>query len=410
MRTFAQSLNPYNLLSVQLPPYALYRVIRKDPTISLVRTLINAAVVSAPWTVERDDDVSDDQLKLIQDEMDQHRDVLVERAVLSGIDFGWQAWELVWNMSDGRTAQLDKAKPLLQDITLLETDERGTLASFVQRNMGGQEIVLPAEDHLHIAWRTEGSNWYGEPLLVNVAEVFQEWASVSAAALRFDLKIAGSQLIVRYPSNEPTTMDANGVVRPTGEVAREIGDKLAAGGVAVIQSSAVAQELSGLQDQSPDWSIDILDTKMTDPLYVERLTYLDRLKVRAMGFPERAVLEAAASGSRADSLTAAGFAIRNLEMMHRTICRELNHQLINKMLVLNYGPEAQNKIRLSPGPLLEAHRAELVELATEVVRLRPETVDIGNLLDAIDIPKAQEVVLTDAATATVPPVKEPVNG
>ena len=379
------------------PPYAIYRRIRRDPTISLMRTLMNAAIVSAPWTIGHSDDASEEAVKLIQADAAKWRDGFVEQAVLSGIDFGWGGWEVQWDTSDGRTARILPPKPLLPDITKLMTDTAGNLTGMAQRGLYGQVITLPVADHLHLAWRVEGTNHYGEPLLINAREVFEQWRDVAAAALRFDLKIAGRMLVVRYPREEAETIDRDGVTKPTVEVANNLGERLQAGGHVAIQSDAVATEMKGLADQNQAWSIETLEVKGVYPLYNDRLEYMDKLKVRAMGWPERSVLEASTAGSRADSATSASFAIKNLELMHKVICNAANAGLVNKSLELNFGAEARDSVYLVPGLIDDANRRELETLAAALARRQPKAVDIDSLFDVTGIPKAKEVISIEGA-------------
>ena len=46
----------------------------------------------------------------------------------------------------------------------------------------------------------EGSNLYGEPLLENVREAWNEWRKANEVAARYDRKIAGAYLLLHYPS------------------------------------------------------------------------------------------------------------------------------------------------------------------------------------------------------------------
>ena len=136
----------------------------------------------------------------------------------------------------------------------------------------------------------------------------------------------------------------------------------------------------------------MLDTAASSPQYNERLEYMDKLKVRGLGFPERSVLEATSAGSRADSGTAYAFAVNNLTLIHSIITKNINKQLINKLLAFNYGEDTIDTIFMIPGPILDSHKESLFELTSDLIKSRPEVADLDTLMDRVDIPKSEEIV------------------
>jgi hypothetical protein len=331
--------------------------------------------------------------------MKRHRDSLVERLVLSSVDYGNQGFEIQFDTSSGVAAVLVPPKPLLQDRTRLEIDQYGDLINMVQPGLVN-EVVLPVSENMHVAFRVEGSNWNGEPLLINAVEVFQDWREVRTITMRFDTKLAAGQLVIRYPADQVVTLDQDGNEVATSEIARRMGEKFQSGGVLTMSKHAIADQIQTMQTAQPDWDFEMMDTGKTKPEFNARMAYYDKLKVRAMGFPERAILEAESAGSRADSVTAAGFAIQNLELLHKLCSNEISRQLINKILLLNFGPEAVDTVRMVPGKISQEHKTMLTELAGEILKARPDIVDINSLMDELDIPKSGEVILDTTPDAS----------
>ena len=124
------------------------------------------------------------------------REPLLETILKHGyVDFGHQAFELVWGLdADGRQHIL-RFKPLLPDITEILIDDHGGLAGLRQKN-----VDLTGTSAMLLSFGGEGSNLYGEPLLENVREAWNEWHKANEVAARYDRKIAGAYLLLHYPS------------------------------------------------------------------------------------------------------------------------------------------------------------------------------------------------------------------
>ncbi len=96
-----------------------------------------------------------------------------------------------------------------------------------------------------VSFGGEGSNFYGEPLLENVREVWNDWRKANEMAARYDRKIAGAYLLLHYPSFGQG-IDQNGAKLDNVYLAQRILDKLeAASGVAI---GDVPSELAPGQD------------------------------------------------------------------------------------------------------------------------------------------------------------------
>ena len=109
-------------------------------------------------------------------------------------------------------------------------------------------------------------------------------------AARYDRKIAGAYLLLHYPSFGQG-IDQNGAKLDNVYLAQRILDKLeAASGVAI---GDVPSELAPGQDPNQTaWRLEVQGSAGGQQQgFVDRLRYLDSLKVRGMLLPERAILE-----------------------------------------------------------------------------------------------------------------------
>ncbi len=101
------------------------------------------------------------------------------------------------------------------------------------------------------------------------------------------------------------------------------------------------------------WKIDLLDDGGPKQFsMVARMKYLDALKVRAFGLPERVVLEGQ-FGTKSEAEQHSDTAIVNMEVRHQIIVQLINWHLVNQLLRFNYGPESENTVFITPAPIVD---------------------------------------------------------
>ena len=380
----------WSQLNIWPASYVTYRRIRKDPTIALARALSISPIVAGHWSVEADDDVPDEMVEFIQQQFLPIRQPLLTSALLGGIDFGHAAFEKVFGLDEDGLIELRKLKPLLPDITriMVETDN-GAFAGVT--NTGH---VLPPEKVLLIPFRVEGSNWYGEPLLENVRETYNEWRQANVGASRFDQKLAGTHLLVEYPPG--FSEDQYGARRENSLIAAEICQSFeASGSLAVLRDMAPFVDKFGVD--TPGWKISFLEPAGgQQPLFVDRLKYLDSLKCRALLVPERSVTEGQ-YGTKAEAGEQIDLALTNCDLVHQEVTRLVNWYAVDQLLALNWGESWRGKVRLNAAPVRDANLAFLREVYKAFLA-NPSGfmeeyghVDTDSLKSELGIPKAKEV-------------------
>ena len=227
----------------------------------------------------------------------------------------------------------------------------------------------------------------------NVREAWNDWRKANEVAARYDRKIAGAYLVLHYPSFGQG-IDQNGAKLDNVYLAQRILDKLeAASGVAI---GDVPSELAPGQDPNQTaWRLEVQGSAGGQQQgFVDRLRYLDSLKVRGMLLPERAILEGQ-HGTLAESQSQGDLALLQAELVHHHLTREINRQAVDPVLEANWGPAYRGKVRLEAAPLSDANQGFLRQLVTQVLADPKDFADLFHradwpaIFDAVGLPQTK---------------------
>lgn len=383
-RTPAQVLLPPNISTGELPKRGMekdwvkkVRKMRRDPTVAIARELAMAPILAAEWTIEGVDENDPTSVtigKFLSEQLFPIRSWFLRQALMGINDFGWQAFEKVCAPVDIDDAQgypmtyvgLKKLKMLLTEYTTICVNPDGSYSGVINRTPNDHFLTDPNSitgvylepcETLLMYREVEGTNWYGEALMRRLEQPYDDWLACNKAAQRFDTKIAGAHWVVYYPLG---TSMVNGTETDNVQVAQAIINSLQASGSIVVPRSVsnVVDDLNQASDEKNQWKIDIMEAGLGVTPYGERMNYLDKLKVRGAGLPERSVLEGQ-FGTKAEAEAHADMAIANIEMTHADQLVLVNWHLVNYLIRINWGEEYENKIKLKAAPLADAKRAFL---------------------------------------------------
>jgi len=376
------------LPNLGLSDYKVWRLMRKDPTITLARQLCVAPVLAAPWSVEHTKDAPEGAVELVTESMMPLRIHLVRSGLLGCIDFGWQGYEKILGLDSQKAVYLRKLKPLIQDTTdILVDPDTGAYDGLRQRVP--EEIDLRVDETLLLNIDVEGTYWYGQSLMEIARTPYDRWEDIDKAATRYDNKIAGTHWLVHYPAG---TSNYDGVELDNYEIAKKILASLESSGGIVVprQLERLTDDLT--RDAADAWVIELLtDSGAGSTAYESRQKYLDALKVRAFGLPERAVLEGE-FGTKAEAEAHADLAILNMELRHVLVCQQINWHVVNQLLRLNYGPATDNSVYIEPAPIADLALGFLRELFTALIGTPEgfleltEKIDLEALQDRLGVP------------------------
>lgn len=379
--------------------YETYRQLRHDATIGLARSLSAAPIIVGEWTVEADDGCPEEAVDFVKARLLPLRDQFIEPALFGTIDFGWQCFEKIteYDRDCGRFV-VTRLKPLLHDVTYLVVDlQTGAFvgARQVQTGMPINSISamggnwLPASKLLLVSMRVEGTNWYGESLMEGARLVQEKWQAASSGAERYDKKVAGTHWVVYHPNG---VSKVNGVEKPNAEIARDMLNALEASGSVSVPTNVDAFT-EDLNRQNTGWRVELMSAPAQQAGFNERLNYLDKLKVRALGIPERAILEGQ-FGTKAEAGVHGDLSATNAERMHAAITRAFQQGVVKPCVSQNFGRSVAGRVWVKPSPLTDQRLAYLRQLYQGLVSSQSvgpteaPTIDLDAVKELLGVPVA----------------------
>lgn len=336
----------------------------------------------------------DDRSRFIQRQLEPMRTPFLVEA-LRALEFGWRPFEKVWDVSGGAVV-LKKLKPLLPDFTFLQVDDHGRYAGLVQL-----DVQLGPEKSFAYTYDGEAGNLYGRSRHESARHAWHHWNQVDDRTGQLTTKVAAIIPMVHYPLGQ--SRDASGQVRDNGELADVILNGLGSGkGVKLPNLFASTEDprLSATLAGQSSWVIGFLEAAsaaqnlqgMTD-----RQRYYDALMFRGWLRPERVGLESV-HGSRADADRHSDTALVDSELLHTDVCDQLNRQVIDEILELNYGSEAIGSVYLAASPLQQTKRDVFTKLLQAVWKDRTllgkfvAQTDMDAVFDVMEVPKGDATV------------------
>ena len=381
------------------------RKMRKDPTIFLARLMVRAPILLSSWTVEQDDVKFAEVAEFIRGQLLPHREYLLRAATANLIDHGWCGFEQVFVIENGHI-KIDYFKALLDELTTIQSTTLGLFDGFSQPD----DVRIPKMYSLLIALDPEGDDLYGQSYMGNAELAYDASVLTDEHARIYDKKIAGAHWIIYFPDGVCTY---NGQETATEVVAQALIDTLENSGSFAIPS-IIKEQLAGLTEATGKvWEVQLIEASGSGANFDERLTRADKLKVRAFGFPERAILEGL-HGTKAEAGAHGDFALLGIELLHTSIINQLNKQVVNQLIELNFGLEAVGKVYLTAQPLSDASVAMLQQLYQNILS-QPDgfmhelgKLDIDAIRDRLNIPYVEDGTDFELADEALADSKLPV--
>lgn len=374
--------------------YKRIREIRRDATIRLARAAVVAPMIHTPWQYKELKGAPSDALAMVEGCLKPIRDWFIQNAVLGALDFGWQPFEIIYKYDEGYMKVVD-LKQLLQDFTtILVYEDTGGFAGLVNEpyalGMYTKHAIIAEKYAANFILEYEGTNWYGSGVYESLDSVHDDYDDVSAAANRYDKKVSGATWCIYYPVG---TTPYNGETLDNYEIARRLLNRCESSG-----SLAIPDEVQEWLDDSIEkdlkgkWRVELIYAQGAQSSnFIDRQKYLDALKMRAFGLPERAILEGT-HGTKAEADTHSNVALATIDTKHRLICQQVNYHIIRKLMRLNYGKGYDNHIYIEPAPVVDSKFAtikrvyELILQNQNLVEWEAQSIDMEQLRAELDIP------------------------
>lgn len=355
-----------------LIPYAKHRLMTKHPVIGIARQLATAPMALADWTLHALPDAPPSALWLIQHEILNRKTQFMERALKDCIDYGFQVNELVFNPDgknpDGEDAvTIEKWKPLLPYITFLRANPKnGDFDGVKQYDIrsGGVQYIDQGNVQLYNI-DVDGTNHYGNSMLDNAEEAFDDWRTTKLISIGYLKKIAGAHWVIYYP---PGVTEVDGGMQQNSDIAKSMLSRLEANGGMAIPNDMndfIYNQNSGGGMRL--WSVEnITDSGSTSANYIDQLRHFEELMIMALMLPPKAVLESQ-YGTKAEAVVQTEAAVASGEMIIKRLCRLTNEQSVNRLLELNYGASARDSVWLEVAPITHDNRQFLQEIYTALL-------------------------------------------
>lgn len=381
--------------------YRVYREMRKDPTISLARRLLISPLVAAGWSYEATEDAPEGSADWIKSMFEPLRLELMQAALEGNFDYGHQTFEKIFGVDDENCQCLEKLKPLIQSHTEILVDPKTGAFWGVQQINAGQQLNLDADGCLHIALEVEGTDWYGRARMENARQPYDSWNDIEEGAGRYGRKVAGSHWVITYPVGT-SPIEGEGDV-DNFEISKRIIRALQSSGAVSVPRSLKPYSEDVSEGAEPVWKIELIsDEGQGGQFFNERQAYLDALKVRGCGLPERSVLEGQ-FGTKAEAEAHSDFAITAMELDALKVCQVVNRDGVNHVMRLRYGPGSKDKVKIQPTPLSDDKREYLQKLYAGLLSqpdgalVESDNIDLRAVRDRLGIPSKPESELLGGA-------------
>lgn len=371
--------------------YAVYREMRNDPTIALCRAAATAPVKFASYSVEGEHAEAVDFIRsFLQDEW-----FGIVRLLLYAVDYGWVPAEKVWYVDPKTHRQHCRLRALRQEHTQALVDsETGELVGLQQ-----QETKLDLRSALVFTIDGEYGDPYGRSRYENFrTQAWEPWKKVIGQLDRYHQKASGVVPVLRYPVGVSKSKGGQEVDNFTH--AQNVLNSLSrVKGVAIpwkIENWMVEALRQGanLKDLAA-WQLEFMDVKAgAGGEMIQTARYYDSLKARGMLVPERSVLEGQ-FGTKAEAGEHADVAMAVAEELFMDIVDCVNRQVIDDLVLVNFGPQAVGGARAVPTPMRDDEKAFSKELVKAVLEnpnnadLVQAMLDFDSMIDATGLPRRE---------------------
>lgn len=411
-------VTPYGLY---VGNYQLYEEMSRCPTLAFVRSTVVSPLRQLSYTVESEDGVPEDFGPRLDRMLRDVFPTFVDKCSLS-LDYGWLGGEKVWEKSatEWRVVDLLDLPPSRCGVVVdkfgrfsgLEYRQhdksRSTLLS-MSDDEGEKAKRIPRVNSFIMTHQMRFGNYYGlsryenclspNPAFPGAYDLWLRAMQNAAGAVR---KAGGSVVIVYYPKGK--VRDRNGSYLTNYQQAVTIAQAVSEGRPVVVEnlSGVELPELISNPNlaKSGMWAIETKDLGQSANAIsgvIEAALHADKFLCRSFYRPERAVLEAAIGGSRADSETHGDVAMLDSEAFMAEMMEAINRHLVEDLVRLNFGNEYVGKLRLQPVPIVSHKTAR----AWETYRLLMQNVDMARqdalprtdvnaVMDAAGVPKTTD--------------------
>jgi hypothetical protein len=364
--------------------YATYRFMRKHPRIAHARAQVMSPIIANAWGWETREGTPDAWVELVRDMLDPHALDIKENALRGGLDYGHAGFEKVWEVRDGRFWLTKPAKPLSVDTTRILVDK--ATGEFAGLRYGSGDEWLDRRKCWLWTYDGEAGELYGQSRLENLREyAWSRWLDCATHLHRLGEKASGIIPVVKTPAGEfkdstgatvkwkeNATVAINSLARGKGIhfPTLAVPDNRTAENVALAKISLIDISVLDLGDQGG-----AIMAKLEEMNHWEDLMFAGYLRSPRTGMQSE-------HGSRADSQQHTDTDLNDLELMDAKIARAFNQQVVDDVLVINFGEKARGAVWAEPAKMRDEHR----ETDYKILDALLANPDLGTLyLESLDL-------------------------
>lgn len=340
--------------------YANYRFILKHPEVAHVSSQVKGPILVNQWGWEVRKGSPDAWLEFARDVFMPLR-LPTLREGLRAIDFGHYGFEKVWGDKAGRRI-ITKLKPLAVENAGIMVDEHGTFAGL--RYGFGTDYFNLRKSFL-ITYDGEAGELYGRSRLENFRETaWRDWLDCAQQLMWLSYKITGKLAVITTPSG--SFMDGGNPPQPRSwretamAAGRAIANPMANGVVwfptAAIPNNNTKENLDLMKIALVN--IDVKDFGDHAPAivgFLERMRANEALMSKGYLRSPRTNMESK-HGSRADSDQHTDTDTVDCELIEAEFAEAFCAQVVDDVMVLNFGERARGAIRCKPAALRDDNR------------------------------------------------------
>jgi len=348
----------------------------RDPTVSLAVDVIVAMMMQQPWSIEGPDKRINDYTTA---QLLAYKKRYIKSAFRGHLKDGWRTFETRFGLAQhkelGLRQTLEGVKALRGERTdILVEEDTGDIIGLVNSGVSGDEVVID-RDHMVLANMDEdGFGELGDPLFKRVEKAYTKHEMCDKGAQRYDEKVAGGFLWIKYPVGSTSYSENGGEETDNSEIAAALGERFRAAGWGATPVN-VDEDGDGNQGLQPG--------------FITRLKYLDALKLRALGLPERSATEGT-FGTKAEAEAHADIAILVNTDRHDSYIDPLNTYLLEPFNRSNWGDPGACRLVLGR---LDPNDRQLFQTIFTALMADPmlghdvaQRVDIEQLLEKLSVP------------------------
>lgn len=380
-----------------------FKAMLVDPTIKLAIDVILAMLKRHPWNVEGE---NPQHCEFVEKQVMPYRDLLIMSSFFGLLQDGWRTFETVFEVKEALYA-IAGVKPLRTSDTIpLAYEDTGAFAGVENTDTNDQVVRIDERHVIFINFDEDGFGDLGRPLLKTAEGPFIKWEACDEGAQRYDKKVAGGFLFIQYPVGATAYSRRGGALTDNAEIMEDLAKRVESAGYGGVPVT-VDPETGKIEDGP--WKIEHISAGGgLQPNFVTRAKYLDALKLRAFGIPERSTTEGT-FGTKAEAEAHADIAIIVNMDRHARIIDSINKYLLEPLNTANWGNPQE--CRLVLGKLDPADRELFAQIFTGLMtdplfgNEIAGRVDMDALLDKLNVPvKPVQTLLKPGVVKPVPQI------